>query len=106
MLYQNVHVMGQVTWQRALRPGPADRTLYMLVFRRTRCQISNSLNIAPPCKQRKYIQPRDLQHFGYQYSSMRIRPGSPVEVATERCLAECSQFGDQSPGPAVVAAGS
>lgn len=33
--------------------------------------------------------PPDLQHFGYQSSSStRIRPGSLVGVAKERCLAE------------------
>ena len=64
-------------------------------------------DLAPPCKQRKHVQPTDLQHFGYQSSSStRDRPGSLVEVAMERCLAGCSQFvGDRSPGPADVAAG-
>ena len=69
-------------------------------------KISIHLDVAPLCKQRKHVQPRDLQHFGYQSSSStHIRPDFPFEVAMERCLAEYSQPGDQSPDPAVVAAG-
>lgn len=69
-------------------------------------KISIHVDFAPPRKQRKSIQPHDLQHFGYQSSSsMRIRPGSPVAAATEHCSAECSQSVDRAPGQAIWAAG-
>lgn len=71
MLYQNVHVMGQVTWQHAMSRACRQNTVcwYLAALD---IKISLSVHVALPCKQRKCMQPRIYMFLGINPSLVRI----------------------------------